>query len=97
MPALKIALSQEFAAKAKFAAGEKFDLLIGADSEAGVVRLVRNNAGPVEAHTIGKGGLTFFCGHIERFGDAAQEKRFCAAEIIDAATVEITLPPWALE
>jgi hypothetical protein len=96
-PALKIALSMEFAARANFSAGAKFNLLIGADSDSGVVRLERDKAGIIVSQAMGKGGLQFFCGHIERFGGEPQEKQFCAAEIVDTDTIEITLPPWAVE
>jgi hypothetical protein len=97
-PALKIVLSASFATQAKISGGEKFDLLIGTGEEAGVVRLVRNvRAGILDARAMAKGGISFFCGHVERLGTEPQEKRFCAAEIIDADTIEVTLPPWALE
>lgn len=60
------------------------------------MRLVRSKAGLIVAAPISKGGAKFYCGHIERFGAEPQKKQFCAAEIVNADTIEITLPPWAV-
>lgn len=95
-PAFSLALSQTFTAQAGFAAGEKFDLLVGTGDDQGVVRLVRNEDGLIEAQDA-KGGLKFRAGHIERFGLAKRKKEYCAAEVVTFDSVEITLPPWAME
>jgi len=97
LPSLRIALSKAFAERHELSNGDKFDLLIGTGDETGVVRLVRNTAGILNAAQGAKGGFTFFCGHVEQLGDQKRAKQYCAAEIIDAGTIEITLPPWALD
>ena len=96
-PPCVISLSKAFAEQVRIADAEKFDLLIGTGDEQGVVRLVRAAGGILPASVGTKGGVAFYCGHIEQFGSEAQEKQFCAAEIVDADTIEITLPPWAVE
>ncbi|MBR0962212.1 hypothetical protein [Bradyrhizobium japonicum] len=97
-PAFIVNLSKEFAAQAAIGDGDKYDLLIGTDEEAGVIRLAPNATGLIAAQFNGKGGARFFCGHIERFGSEPREKEYCAAELVDDETgsIEITLPPWAL-
>lgn len=96
-PPCVISLSKEFAEQAKIADEQKFDLLIGTGDEQGVVRLVRISNGLLPAKVGTKGGVAFYCGHIELFGSDAQDKQFCAAELVDADTIEITLPPWAVD
>jgi hypothetical protein len=95
-PACSIALSQAIVTQAAFAAGDKFDLLVGTGDDQGVARLARSADGLITARDA-KGGLKFWAGHIERFGTDSKKKQWCAAEIVDADTIEITLPPWAVD
>jgi len=94
-PRLVLALQKHFIEAAwPVAAGERFDLLIGTAGEKGLLRLKRNETGVLRASIGAKGGATFNCGHIARFGDEPAAKEYCKAAVIDADTVEIVLPPW---
>lgn len=96
-PACQIYLSAEFATAAKISAGEKFDLFIGTGDDAGAARLVRSDKGVLPARSIAKGGIKFFCGHIEQFPGEKREREFVMAEVIDADTIEVVLPSWSVE
>jgi hypothetical protein len=102
LPSLRIGLSKAFAGTAKIANGDKFDLLVGSGDERGVVRLVANTAGILKASEGAKGGFALYCGHVAQLGTDKRKKAYCAAELVDVddrgpLTIEITLPPWALD
>src|SRR5687768_9362994 len=95
-PRCAIGLSKEFAAKAGIAAEDRFVLLLGTEEHKGFVRLRRSATGPLRPKLV-KGGATFNCGHIDRFGTAPEPKQFCDAQLTEEGDIEIRLPPWGMD
>ena len=93
-PKLCVSLSKSFLVSFPVGKDERFDLLLGTGDKKGLLRLRRNAAGILQARIGKKGGASFHCGFIERFGAEPAEKEFCNASVIDADTVEVVLPAW---
>lgn len=96
-PTFKISLSREFVATHGIKAEDRFDLLLGTGDQKGLARLKRAKTGLLAPHPQRKGGVSFNCGHVERFGSEPEKKQFCKAAAIDADTFEIVLPAWSQE
>lgn len=97
VPSLQIGMTKDFFAKTGLAHNERFRLLVGAGDDAGVMKLIRDRSGPLTLVANELGGARLHCGKTDRFGTDAQEKTFCAAEVIHNGEIEITLPFWALQ
>lgn len=93
---LMIGLKAKFAADAKMGGGDRFDLLIGSGDDLGVVQIVRGPDGQVAAKA-SKQVVTLNFRHVPRFGSTVRPREWCAADLVNADTVEITLPSWAIE
>jgi hypothetical protein len=59
--------------------------------------LVRSKTGLIKPRMRARGAVDFNCGHIERFGTEDEPKQYCQAKLVDADTIQVTLPPWSLE
>ncbi|ACF01878.1 hypothetical protein Rpal_3376 [Rhodopseudomonas palustris TIE-1] len=96
IPSLHIGLTQAFLAQIPFDTADRFKLLVGNGDDAGVIRLVRVEGGPLQITASAGLGARIHCGKTDRFGSEAQDKVFCAAEVIDGNAIEIVLPDWAI-
>lgn len=97
LPIFRISFSNALAERLAIASTDRFVLLLGTSEHQGLARLKRSKSSRLAPNFRPAGGVSFNCGHIERFGTEDEKKQYCRIEIIDADTVEITLPPWALE
>lgn len=97
LPRCLIGMSAVFTAKAEIKANDKFDVLLGAGDQKGLLRLKRSKQGLVTPKFLKAGSVAFSLGYIERFGSEKEPKAYCNAEVIDSDTIEIVLPPWSEE
>lgn len=99
-PALLIALRKTIMTGLKWKPTEAFGLALGRDDLAGKVRIIRRKdkakaiATPRSMKT---GSLTFDFGHVAQFGERGTLKAEAIAVIIDADTVEVTIPTFEYE
>lgn len=87
-----------------FSLDDRINLLIGTGDDRGRIRLQKNRStGAVQFSRrvfpgkSGKAGYSLNLGHRPEFVDQNQKAVACAWTRVDPATVEITLPTWALK
>lgn len=95
-PRTIVSFNQAFVEKFKLGEQDRFDVLLGSGPQKGLLRFKRSKEGVTAPKRL-KGGMSFNLGFIERFGTEGEPKAFCNAEVVDADTIEVVLPPWADE
>ncbi len=97
-PALIISLRKTITCDLKWKASDTFGLALGKDDNAGKVRIIRRKekaiASPRQMKT---GSLTFDFGHVASFGERGTLKAVAIAVVIDANTVQVTIPQFEYE
>jgi hypothetical protein len=99
-PALLISLRKGVMGGLKWKPSDMFGLALGRDDNSGKVRIIRRKdktkaiAAPRQMKT---GSLSFDFGHVASFGERGTLKAEAVAVIIDADTVEVTIPKFEYE
>jgi hypothetical protein len=97
LPSLHIGFKKSFVGDLPDDPAERFSLLIGTGEDKGIIRLVRDAEGSLKLCFTAAGGAILHAGKTDYFGAQVRDRVACAAELVDGDTVEITLPPWALD
>jgi hypothetical protein len=97
-PALVIGLRKTIMCGLKWKSSDSFGLALGGDDSAGKVRIIRRKDRAIAApRQMKTGSLLFDFGHVEQFGQRGTLKAEAVAVIIDADTVEVTIPTFEYE
>lgn len=98
LPALIIALRKTIMCDLKWKPTDTFGLALGKDENEGKVRIIRRKEKAIaKPRQMKTGSLTFDFGHVASLGERGTLKSETAAKIVDADTVEVTLPTFDYE